>query len=127
MKTTSNWRQIVKTPQFDFCEGMKYKNLFAPYRRAIEYIKREYVPDLVLTCPFKPAKVYASTLHFSDKKDDWKDGRLDDINPETGLGIELPNGHYRGSFIISTPEDPSVYTAQWIIEMRHRMMTDKFK
>lgn len=66
-------------------------------------------------------------MHYSSKESELNESKPNDLNSETALGIELPNGKYRGLFIVSSSTDPFIFSVQWILEMRHRLMAESFK
>jgi hypothetical protein len=62
LKTSFNWRQIIKTPKFEYCSGLKLGTIIPYIASHIGHIKYMF-PSLNLECPMKPS-IYAANYTF---------------------------------------------------------------
>lgn len=117
-KTVSNWRQIIKGPEAEFCSSSKLGGLLPLYRNRLEEFKIMF-PHLPFFCPIEPGPLYVRD--FVDK-----DPLAYQQNDTVRFGFELPNGRYR--FIIKwyTKTDPIFFLVQWQLVKRYRLGEEYF-
>lgn len=120
-KTVTNWRQIFKGPEVEYCNGMKFVEKMLPfYAEKIEQYKKMF-PSLNPSCPLQPGPFYVTNHTKEDQNN------INKTQAIAGFGGILPNGRYRFIINLSTKMDPMVYKIQWQVEIRNRLGEDEFK
>jgi hypothetical protein len=140
MKTGYTWRQIIKTPQFEYCSGMKLGGFIPFVENRIKYFQNDF-PSLSWDCPAKPGNysawhVYNFTSNLIATRvnitqiviEKPKEAVLFDMG-EDGFNlmkVQLVNGIYASVINITTKDDPVGSQVNFQFEWRERLGDDKF-
>jgi hypothetical protein len=126
-RTTSNWRQLLKTPEIDYCASKKIADMFPAYMKLIEHTKNIYLPNMSVDCPVKPGQYYVRDFEeYTGNPNQYDLESLKTEKLRSGFGTTLPNGVYRFSLTLSTKKDSSVYFLQWLTQINERFNEDNF-
>jgi hypothetical protein len=118
-KEGSNWRQIFKGPEVEYCSLMKLGSLFPFYAKDLKIFEQS-MGNASFNCPWQPGPY--KVMNYSVLTDKTK---IDDVK-KLGVGIKLPNGIYRYSITFRTKKDPSSFSIQWRTEIRDRLGEEDF-
>jgi hypothetical protein len=120
LKTGYTWRQIVKTPQFEYCNGMKLGGLIPFIENRIKALQNEF-PESSWNCPFQPGNyssshvfnftfnLIATRVNITQIAPRKRTAEIKFGANENGfMMMELPitNGIYRNVINITTKNDP---------------------
>jgi hypothetical protein len=139
LKTGYTWRQIVKTPSFAYCSGMKLGGLIPFVENRIKGFRHDF-PNLAWDCPLQPGNysawhVYnftqnliATRVNFTQITTE-KPKIFDFETNENGFNvmiIPLVNGIYANVLHMTTKDDPVGSEIKFQFEWRERLGDDKF-
>lgn len=122
-KTVTNWRQLIKIPEFEACEFLKSDNKLPLLEKFLEQYKKRF-PTINFSCPFKPGPFYVR--NFTNVDGNSKELNLTLNNPKLDIHMDLPNGIYKHTFLAYTRNDPMVFRIEWHTEVRKRLAPEVF-
>jgi hypothetical protein len=140
LKTTVNWRQIIKTPPFEYCNGMKVGGIIPFVENRIEAFKTEY-PGLPFVCTMQPGNYSANhtynyphnaivtRINVTQITVTKPTKSIKFYTNESGfkvMGIQLPNGVYGNCINFTTKADPAGFQVNFQFEWRKRLGEEQF-
>lgn len=118
-RTTSNWRQIFKTPTVEFCSFLNSKNRLS-VQQEFYNLYRFTFPNLPNECPLKPGRYshYNGTIAFT--------GNLEFGDNPLMKQFNFPNGLYEIEILAYTKNDPKVFLITFLLEIKNRLGETSF-